>query len=821
MAELLSAGVYIEEVPSSAQVIQSVSTSNMGIVGFSPRGPTDRATLITSFEQYGRVFGGLTKNSLMGHSVAAFYANGGRRAFVVRVVPSDATAASGRMRTTVANQQLGVGGAGNTTFAATADDTDLRVNDGSSALVPGAFTVRWRGAAAPVPAGATSVTLAAGRTAWQGRVTGALPPPEPGQFVIVPGSATVRWGAVSVAVGEPPEGSTVAVVNDPAGTVTFDYATGIFSLALAAAGTGPVTVAYTPTTATHVARDNGAGVLLAQGTIGDATGTVLTGPGTIGYDDGAYSFTPTVAPHDGASVTATYSVGAWDLTPTSKGVWGNGLRVDVRGNLNYYVASESRFLRHDVFVSLLNEATGNFEVQETYEELVFDDPDSPVYFPDVINELSDLIRVGEPGADLPPSSLSGLRATRVIAGGDGDAAGRTISTTLGRDIARRSVEITYTRADGSTATIQDNGKGGLTGNIDPTQAATVDYATGALRVTLATPARGGTAVTARYNIAPTASGDATLFAGGSDGTFTDDTYSRAQFTDPTAKATFSGLYALSKIDEIMQVVVPDFAGDPTVTGDLLDYAEERSLQPSGGDRFIILTTPKGLDAQDAVDWFRFTLGRFSRFAALYWPWVKVADPLSNGRNLTMPPLGHIAGIYARTDTARNVGKAPGGVSDGALRFLTGLEFAPTQGDRDYVYPNRINPLISSPQTGLAVWGVRTIAIESEWRYINARRLFMFLEKSVFNSTHWVVFENNGPALWSRIKTQLTGWMTSLFNEGYFAGTSPKDAYFVIVDESNNPPNVVEQGQVIIDVGAAPNRPAEFARFRFQQKSLGA
>jgi uncharacterized protein len=228
--------------------------------------------------------------------------------------------------------------------------------------------------------------------------------------------------------------------------------------------------------------------------------------------------------------------------------------------------------------------------------------------------------------------------------------------------------------------------------------------------------------------------------------------------------------------------------------------------------------PKGSSAQEAVDWFRFDLARQSKWAALYWPWVKVADPLANNRPLVMPPLGHVAGVYARTDNTRNVGKSPGGTVDGALRFLLGLEANTVQGERDLVYPNKINPLISSPQTGMAVWGVRTISPTSEWRYINARRLFMFLEKSVFDATHWIVFENNGPGLWTRIKAQLEGFLKSLYNENYFAGNSPAQAFFVIVDETNNPPESIDLGQVIIDIGVAPNKPAEFVRFRFQQKT---
>ena len=153
--------------------------------------------------------------------------------------------------------------------------------------------------------------------------------------------------------------------------------------------------------------------------------------------------------------------------------------------------------------------------------------------------------------------------------------------------------------------------------------------------------------------------------------------------------------------------------------------------------------------------------------------------------------------------------------------LDSLELIPAQGERDLVYANKINPLISSPQTGLAVWGVRTLSGTSEWRYINARRMFMFLEKSIFNSTQWIVFENNGPPLWARIRAQITGFLTGLFNDGLFAGNSPGEAFFVIVDDSNNTEASINAGQVIIDVGVAPNKPAEFVRFRFQQKTLNS
>jgi hypothetical protein len=421
----------------------------------------------------------------------------------------------------------------------------------------------------------------------------------------------------------------------------------------------------------------------------------------------------------------------------------------------------------------------------------------------------------------------------VIGGGDEGSPGRTFSVILeDAPIAQRSVVISYINTFGETKTVTDKpsstSAGTMTGSVDISGTNTISYPNGAVEVTLDDEILGGTLVTVRYASAPEETthseifGDSTKgYTTGSDGTFTSSTYSRDQFTSTALIPDSKGIYALNAIDELMQIALPDFAGDTTITGDLLDYVESRRFQPAGGDRFVILTTPQGLSAQDAVAWIRYTLGRYSKYAACYWPWIKIADTLANGRPLTVPPLGHIAGVYARTDNNKNVGKAPAGTVDGALNYCIGLERIPTQTDRDLVSPARINSLVDSVQTGRAVWGTRTMASpsQSEWRHINATRLFMFLEKSIVNSTHWVVFENNGPSLWTRITAQLSGFLGGLFQENYFAGTTPSEAYFVKCDSTNNTAETVEAGKVIIDVGVAYNKPAEFVVFRFTQKSV--
>lgn len=150
MSELLSPGVFVEEVPSQLQVIQAVSTSNMGTVGFTKRGPTDTATLVTSLDQYFKTFGEFTRESFLPLTVAAFFSNGGRRAFVVRVVPGDAVAADALVQSQTTNQQIEIGDGTAVAFTKTAGTSTLKDNAGASPLVVSSVSFRWRGAGTPV-----------------------------------------------------------------------------------------------------------------------------------------------------------------------------------------------------------------------------------------------------------------------------------------------------------------------------------------------------------------------------------------------------------------------------------------------------------------------------------------------------------------------------------------------------------------------------------------------------------------------------------------------------------------------------------------------
>jgi hypothetical protein len=360
-------------------------------------------------------------------------------------------------------------------------------------------------------------------------------------------------------------------------------------------------------------------------------------------------------------------------------------------------------------------------------------------------------------------------------------------------------------------TATDQGDGTLTGS--GITSGTINNTTGVYSVTFAVAPLAGVLVVASYDTQASSEELCCQLTAGTDGT---GPLSRADVSDPALEASKKGIYAFNSVNEVLNISLPDFAGVVAVANDV------HSLNESRKDRFAINTIPIGTTPVNAEKWARNTAQYNTKYGALYYPWIKIYDPIANdGRTLTVPPDGFVAGVYARTDSRRNVGKSPGGITDGQLVGALGLERELDQGERDLLYPARINPLISTPNTGRCVWGVRTLSLDAEFRYINATRLEMYLMKAFYNSSFWIVFENNGPGLWSRILTQSNGYMLNLFNDGYFAGESPSDAFYVQCDSDNNPQSSIDAGFVIVDYYFAPNKPGEFVHLRFQQKTKTA
>ena len=314
--------------------------------------------------------------------------------------------------------------------------------------------------------------------------------------------------------------------------------------------------------------------------------------------------------------------------------------------------------------------------------------------------------------------------------------------------------------------------------------------------------------TCAYFAQPVSSAITTTMTGGDDGAAT----TRSDISAPALSASSEGLYALNKIEDLLQVVIPDFETDATVSKDLIDYVDGRK------DRFAIVSVPEGFDYNEAVQYKQNTLNKTSNRAAIYYPHVTIIDPVTQ-KQVNFPAGSMAAGIYARTDETRNVSKAPAGTVDGLLKMAMGVEVEMTPAQAGVVNLSHVNAIVNFPFTGLAIWGARTLEAGGEFPYIQMRRLFMFVEKAVFDSTQVFVFESNSAGLRAQVGSLVSAFLLELFNSGHFSGSTPAQAFFVVCDESNNTPTTIAKGLLYVDVGLAPTRPAEFIVFRFQQKTL--
>jgi phage tail sheath protein FI len=204
--------------------------------------------------------------------------------------------------------------------------------------------------------------------------------------------------------------------------------------------------------------------------------------------------------------------------------------------------------------------------------------------------------------------------------------------------------------------------------------------------------------------------------------------------------------------------------------------------------------------------------------ALYYPWVVMADPTGQTLEIAVPPAGFIAGVYANTDVTRGVHKAPANeVVVGALRFNQDIN----KFQQELLNPNGINCLRSFPGRGHRVWGGRTLSSDPEWKYVNVRRYFNYLERSIEKSTQWAVFEPNGEALWANIRSAVEDFLFNEWTNGRLLGATPKAAYFVRCDRSTMTQNDIDNGRMVCVVGVAALKPAEFVIFRIGQKTADA
>ena len=301
-----------------------------------------------------------------------------------------------------------------------------------------------------------------------------------------------------------------------------------------------------------------------------------------------------------------------------------------------------------------------------------------------------------------------------------------------------------------------------------------------------------------------------------------------------------GLGVLEQSDEIAIVAAPGYT-DPVSYDALLSHCEKMK------DRVAILDAPLQVSKIDALTKVA-TAARESKkprggseeakspgaaepepdavrprqsdggWGAFYFPYITVRDPLSPKDLVDVPPSGHIAGVYARSDATRGVHKAP---ANEAVRGALNVTYRVTREEQATLNPNGVNCIRLFPGEGIRVYGARTLAeSSSEWRYLNVRRLFNMVEESIARSTRWVVFEPNDRPLWKAIRRDVSAFLTIIWRQGALMGRTPEEAFFVQCDEETNPPEVIDAGMVVTVVGIAPVKPAEFVIFRIGQSAAG-
>ncbi len=286
-------------------------------------------------------------------------------------------------------------------------------------------------------------------------------------------------------------------------------------------------------------------------------------------------------------------------------------------------------------------------------------------------------------------------------------------------------------------------------------------------------------------------------------------------------ATRSGVGGLEAIDEVTMLSVPDLMS--AYQKGLIDLEGVKAVQLGMithcelmGDRMAILDPPPALNAQEIKHWRVEEAGYDSKYATLYWPWIKVFDPAS-GTNIHVPPSGHMAGIWGRNDDTRGVHKAP---ANEIVRGAISLEINITKAEHDLLNPVGINAVRAFPGRGIRVWGARTLSSDPAWRYVNVRRLFNYLEESILQGTDWVVFEPNDANLWAKIRRTIAAFLVNEWRKGALFGATPNEAFYVKCDGETNPAEGIDAGQVICEIGIAPVKPAEFVIFRLSQFSGG-
>ncbi len=858
-ATLTYPGVYVEEIASGVRTITGVSTSVAAFVGYFKRGIPNKPTRVFSFGDFVREFGGLDAESEASYGIQQFFLNGGAEAWVVRVVGAAAAAATVTLLddtgATALKLEAGRGAVespglwGNSLRARvdhvpnTADRFNLTLSlvesrNGREVTVSSEKYLNLTNADKDDPRYAESVindvatgsklarVEAAGssRPLANGTVSGLLSTfptniTTPRQLDVSIGTEGTGTATLSKAPADLNEARGLleaAIRQAKPGVPAFSEAKveviGSQLRILAGPTTAGQRIVFGPGGATPTAGELGLldGEQLQGRMSGDLAGVFGTLPDPLSLDVKIGQVTKTVSL--GASQTSDLTVTRAELETVIRAQAANS----TDGFAGARVVAHTDGLKEHLIIIAGVDKSVDFVGGEGLK----------LSGPGTHRKVQALLATPNP---VVPNVASGS-VVGVTIGNSGpvQASFSTVATTLvqaatGLQDAVRAAG-SGTAFDGAIVAPYGSGTDSRLVALAGLSADTVVFSSAPADTDTVNQLRLTTSEGAKANVQLYAFGAGAAIADTAQGAGVPGADALPGATelrgDPVAK---TGLQALEDVDLFNLLCVPmaaTLAGDSvTASGaqvllsSAIAYCEKRRA-------FFLMDTPTGRDEPEEIElWLSQNSSLRHRNAALFYPRVLIPDPLNEFRLRSFGASGTVAGLFARIDSTRGVWKAPAG-TEAVVRNVSKLEDVLTDSENGALNPLAINCLRNLPVYGHVVWGSRTLEgsdqAASEWKYIPVRRLALFLEESLYRGTQWVVFEPNDEPLWSQIRLNLGAFMHSLFRQGAFQGTTPRDAYFVKCDKETTTQNDINLGIVNIVIGFAPLKPAEFVVIKLQQ-----
>ena len=809
MPEYLAPGVYVEEFEIGAKPIEGVSTSTAGFLGYAERGPINSPTLVTSFAEFLRNFGGFLVDSGTGvskhirwlaYAVQGFFENGGKRGFITRVASSSAKAASGALpKIADSGPQIEL------TQKAFANDTGLILNDGESlaSLTAGDPLMLLDGAQSEFfefqPGKLKKITLTTGETlaALYTAGTDVTGGTAPTTVVTLTAGAGASVGDTVITVenaagistnnfllivddddGSGNELVEVSEKDDTAGTITTKS-----PLRFAhAAGKGVFILTFIANRSTVLSRsantgDNAVYIESSTGTQLRSGDFFLIGNEYHTVDSGtrvdASCVLPAALKYNHAAGTDLIKLeSAVDIEAYSGGTWGNSIKVYVKPSS----ISSTQLTENSSGARLDLETITGIEIGSILK--VPTSTSQNVIVENVIKTSTETYVIVNPAVSLSKGDeVSTVEFDLIVRDEATEEIFKHLS--LNENHSRFIEKIVTEKSSNLIRIVQIDNNGAMPMPTTPDDLP-------------------GWSLTGGNDGLPADLGQIdTIFAG----------------TDSDEPADRTGLQTFKNVDEI------NIAAMPGITSKALQSKLVIHCETMMKDRFAVLDPVYGANLDEVKN----QRNLFdSSFAALYYPWIYTSDPL--GGYINVPPSGHVCGVYARTDVTRGVHKAPANEKiNGAfdLEKTNGKFRVVNKGIQDILNPVGVNCIRKFPGRGIRVWGGRTVTGNSLWKYVNVRRLFLFLEESIEKGTQWVVFEPNNENLWARVIQTIRQFLTGVWKGGALMGTTPEEAFFVKCDRTTMTQDDIDNGRLVCIIGVAPVKPAEFVIFRIAQWQGGS